>query len=338
MRPSRIGIYSAMVFLLLMADGVPAREWPSEHISSQDHRRYQSQMVQIERVARRILEVVPQPPPVQFILVVGDPTISAAATLDKVWLYSGMMEFLRSDDELAWLLGHELAHITQGHVARKAMNDALLGIGSSLVSAVFPGTGVAIDAVGQLFLNHFNQEQELEADRVGLQYAANAGYAPWAGEAVMRRLAEEVPESAGFFSSHPSSVERASVLKKAADRLAWRSDGARQLSGASRFGRDEAACRRAKPYFYRARDSLNLAEKVALYRRGLRQCPESPRAHFELAEAYIQMGQEQRAAAALHAVLRYDSRYPRAQRRLREVERRLSSGKNNRANPESLGQ
>ena len=329
MRRSQIGVYSSMVFLLLTVGGTLARAWPSEHISSQDHRRYQSQMVQIERVARRLLEVVPQPPAVQFILAVGDPTINAAATLDKVLLSSGMMEFLRSDDELAWLLGHELAHITQRHVARKAMNDALLGIGSSLVSAVFPGTGVAIDAVGQLFLNHFNQEQELEADRVGLRYAADAGYAPWAGEAVMRRMAEEVPQSmtAGFFSSHPSSVERAKTLKKVVDQLAWRSDEARQLSGASRFGRDEAACRRAKPYFYRARDSLNLTEKVALYQRGLHRCPESPRAHFELAEAYIQMGQDQRAAAELREALRYDSGYPRAQRRLREVERRLSSGK-----------
>ena len=64
-----------------------------------------------------------------------------------------------------------------------------------------------------------------------------------------------------------------------------------------------------------------------LYRRGLRQCPESPRAHFELAETYIQMGQDRRAAVELRAALRYDSGYPRARRRLREVERRLSSGK-----------
>ena len=52
------------------------------------------------------------------------------------------------------------------------------------------------------------------------------------------------------------------------------------------------------------------------------------RYQFELAEAYIQTDQDWRAAAELRAALRYDSGYPRAQRRLREVERRLSSGKN----------
>ena len=330
MRSSRRVVYSSLLLLLFTTGGVSVRAWSSERTPSQDPGRYQSHLVQIERVARRLLEAVPQPPPVQFILAAGEPTINAGATFGKVLLSSGMMEFLRSDDELAMILGHELAHITQGHVARGAMNSALLGIGSSLASAVFPGAGVATDVVGRLFLNHFNQEQELEADRVGLQYATGAGYDPRAGEAVMRRLAEEVPQSAtaGFFSSHPSSVERASVLKQRAAQLTLRSDSAWRTGSVTRFGRDEVACRRAKPHFYRARESPNLTEKVTRYRRGLRQCPESPRAHFELAEAYIQMGQDQRAAAALRAALRYDSGYPRAQRRLREVERRLSLGKN----------
>ena len=330
MRPSRRVVCSSLLLFVFTTGGTPIRAWSSEHTSSQDYSRYQSHIVQIERVARRLLETVPQPPPVQFILAAGEPTINAGATFGKVILSSGMMDFLRSDDELAMILGHELAHITQGHVARGTINSALLGIGSSLASAVFPGVGTATNVVGRLFLNHFNQEQELEADRVGLQYATDAGYDSRAGEVVMRRLAEEVPQSAtaGFFSSHPSSVERAGALKKRADQLTLRSDRARQAGGAPRFGRDEAACRRARPHFYRARESLNLAEKAALYRRGLRQCPERPRAHFELAETYIQMAQDRRAAVELRAVLRYDTGYPRAQRRLREVERRLSSGKN----------
>ena len=329
MRRRRIVVYASLVLLLFTTGGAPTHVWSSECISSWDYLRCKLHIVQIERVARRLLEAVPQPPPVQFILAVGEPTINAGATFGKVILSSGMMEFLRSDDELAMILGHELAHISQGHVARGATNDVLLDIGNALASAVLPGSGVLVDVVGRLFLNHFNQEQELEADRVGFQYATDAGYDPRAGEAVMRRLAEEVPQSAtaGFFSSHPSSVERASALKKRAGRLTRRADGVRRTKSVTRFGRDEAACRRAKPYFYRARESLNLTRKAALYRRGLGQCPESPRAHFELAETYIQLGQDRRAAAELRAVLRYDSGYPRAQRRLREVEGRLASGK-----------
>ena len=302
----------------------------SRRIAPQDYARSQQQVDQIERVARRLLESVPQPPLVQFILAAEEASINAGATYGKVMVSSGMIQFLRSDDELALILGHELAHITQGHVSRGATNNALLSIGSSLASAVFPGAGLAAGMLGQLFLNHFNQDQELEADRVGLRYAADAGYDPRAGEAVMRRMAEEVPHSAtaSFFSSHPSSVERAVALKKVAGQLRASSGASSRTIASTRFGRDEVACNRAKPYFYRALQAVDLAEKVSLYRRGLRQCPESPRAHFELAETYSQMGQNYRTAAELRHVLRYEPGNPHAKRRLREVEQRMSRGHN----------
>ncbi len=303
----------------------------SRRVAPQDYARSQQQVDQIERVARRLLESVrqsPSAPPVQFILAAGEPTINAGATYRKVMVSSGMMGFVRSDDELAMILGHELAHITKGHVSRGATNNALLSIGSTLASAVFPGSGLAVGMLGQLFLNHFNQDQELEADRVGLQYAANAGYDPRAGEAVILRMAEEVPLSAtaSFFSSHPSSVERAAALKKVAGQLGASSSISSRTIASTRFNRDEVACNRAKSNFYRALKTGDLTEKVSLYRRGLRQCPESPRAHFELAETYSQMSQNDRAAAELRHVLRYEPGNLRARRRLRAVEQRMSRG------------
>ncbi|MGH7961832.1 MAG: tetratricopeptide repeat protein, partial [Candidatus Binatia bacterium] len=89
-------------------------------------------------------------------------------------------------------------------------------------------------------------------------------------------------------------------------------------------GRNEAACRRATPYFYRAADTTKLREKVTLYRQGLRICPASARAHFELADAYTRLGEPRQAAAELRAVLQYDPDYPGARRRLHELETRLS--------------
>ena len=202
-----------------------------------------------------------------------------------------------------------------------------------MASAVFPGAGLAAGMLGQLFLNHFNQDQELEADRMGLRYAVDAGYDPRAGEAVMRRMAKEIPHSAtaSFFSSHPSSVERAValkavVLKAVAGQLGVSSGISSRTIASARFDRDEVACNRAKPYFYRALQTVDLTEKVSLYRRGLRQCPETPRAHFELAETYSQMIQNNGAAAELHHVLRYEPGNPRAKRQRREVEQRMSRG------------
>ena len=74
----------------------------SRSIAPQDYARFRQQVDQIERVARRLLESVPQPPPVpfiQFILAAEEASINAGATYGKVMVFSGMMEFLRSDDE-----------------------------------------------------------------------------------------------------------------------------------------------------------------------------------------------------------------------------------------------
>jgi len=292
---------------------------------------YRERLLRLDRVARRLLKAIPNAPQVNFVLAAGDNSINAGATFGKVMVTDGMMQFVKSDDELAMILGHELAHLTQGHVSRGAANNALLGIGSAIVGVFVPGAGQATGLVGQMFLNHFNQNQENEADQVGLRYAYAAGYDPAAAVRVMQRMAEEVPQTAtaGFFSSHPSSVERAQALDRLAAQLSSERKEQRVSSSEKPRAqparkRDEKACGKARPYFYRAKDTDDPEEKVKLYQRGLRMCPQSPRAHSELAEVYLDLGNERKAAEAFQQVLRYDPDYPGAENRLREVEERLS--------------
>ncbi len=290
---------------------------------------YRRQLVQLRRVSRRLLQVVPDPPQVQFTLVAGEPAINAGATFGQIIVTEGLLRFVHTDDELAMILGHELAHITQGHVSRGALNTTILGLGSLILGSMYPGVGELAGQVGQLFLNRFNQGQELVADEVGLRYAYEAGYDPQTAALVMERMATEVPETtaAGFFSSHPSSVERFKALQRLAAQLDLSPAEQRVVSDSRRRPlpeRDEEACQRAKPYFYRASDAPEPQEKIALYQRGLRLCPQSPRAHAELAEAYVQLGDARGAAAEWREVLRYDPTYPQARSRLRELESRLS--------------
>ena len=295
-----------------------------------------AQFAQLHRVTERLLHVLSKPLQLEF-LVFDDPSINAGATFGKVFVSTGMLRFVRSDDELALILGHELAHITQGHVSQGAMNTSLLGLSSQVVNALYPGIGLLTGQVGQLFLNRYNQDQEREADVVGLRSAFAAGYDPQAAAQVMRRMAHEEPHTAtaGFFSSHPSSLERANDLQRVAAQLAPQSPfplpGVRLASQApnkppqaARFGRNEAACQKARPYFYRASQMQDLHQRVKLYRRGLRTCPESPRAHSELADVYARLAQSGRAAAELRQVLVYDPGYPGVRGRLRQLERRLS--------------
>src|SRR5713101_4548507 len=89
---------------------------------------YRQQLLQLERVALRLLHAVPKAPQVNFILAAGESSINAGSTFGKVIITEGMMHFVRSDDELAMILGHELAHITQGHVSRGAVSNSILGL------------------------------------------------------------------------------------------------------------------------------------------------------------------------------------------------------------------
>jgi len=294
----------------------------------QERSLYRKQLLQLDRVSRRLLQALPNRPQVKFTLVSGESSINAGATFGQIVVTEGMMQFVRSDDELAMILGHELAHITLGHVTRGAFSSMALGIGSAIANVLVPNSGQLAGTVGQLFLNRYNQSQEHEADEVGLRYALEAGFDPHAGPRVMERMAREVPQtaSAGFFSSHPGAIERAEALRREAAALNGRPDRLAKEGSTRQLGlqRDEEACQRAKTYFYRAKEMDKLEEKVFLYQRGLRICPQSPRAHAELAEAYVDLGETQVAMGELREVLRYDPDYPGTRKRLRSLQDRMS--------------
>jgi Peptidase family M48 len=170
----------------------------------------------IGQVGRRLLAAIPEHPRIQFVVARGDPSINASATFGRVVITGGMLRFLENDDELAVILGHEAAHITQGHVLKSTLASVALSAIAILAESRAPGAGRLASSIGQLFLNHYTQTQEREADEVGLRYAFRAGYDPRAAVDMTERLAVEVPQSmsAGYFASHPSSVERAVLARR----------------------------------------------------------------------------------------------------------------------------
>lgn len=288
---------------------------------------YSRMLLQLDRVSRRILQATPKAPKVNVILAAGEKSVNAGTTYGKIIVAEGLLRFVHSDDELAMILGHEVAHLTQGHVTRGSMNNALVNIGSIIAGAFIPGAEVATGLAGKLFLNHFNQGQEREADQFGLRYAYDAGYDPIVAAYVMRRMAEEIPETAnaGFFSSHPGSEERFAALMQEAEDLKPGHE-TRRASGdvgpppKRMLRRDEQACQQARPIFLRAKDANDPDRKIALYQRGLRTCPQSPRAHAELAKVYADLGDTQEAIEEYRETLRYDADYPGARDRLSELQ------------------
>ena len=139
----------------------------------------------------------------------------------KIIVYSGLIEQLKlSDDELAAVMGHEIAHALREH-GREAMSKAyatqmaqqgvgaLLGLGQESMALA--------DSVVQYSMTLPNsRDNENEADLIGLELSARAGYDPQAAISLWQKMSSN---SAGappeFMSTHPSSSSRIAALQGA---------------------------------------------------------------------------------------------------------------------------
>ena len=148
----------------------------------------------------------------------------------KVAVYTGLIEQLRpTDDELAAVLGHEIAHALREHGREKAGQEAGLNVaaavGGALIGAYFgidAGLGQSmIGGVGDLaFMRPNSREMEQEADRIGVELAARAGYDPQAAISLwekMGRVAGGQPPQ--WLSTHPSHQSRIADLRVYAQRV-----------------------------------------------------------------------------------------------------------------------
>ena len=182
----------------------------------------------IQTIGKRIaVSVGREIPNAQWEFVVFDsPTVNAFALPGgKVGVYTGLIKLSASDDEIAIVMGHEIAHVTSRHGAeRTSQNYAIMGVG--LAAAVAMETqhvdpakrNLALAAYGLGasvgYMLPYSRLHETEADSVGLRFAAGAGYDPRAGATFWRKMAAQggakPPE---FLSTHPSDATRIANLQ-----------------------------------------------------------------------------------------------------------------------------
>lgn len=137
----------------------------------------------------------------------------------KIAFFSGLVDKLKlTDDEIAIVAGHEIAHALREHGRERVAKGNLLQLGASLGSAILGlgQTGQMVVGQGaQLALLRFSREDETEADTVGLDLVARAGYDPRAGVALWRKMAmldKSAPPQ--WLSSHPSGSNRIAQIQK----------------------------------------------------------------------------------------------------------------------------
>lgn len=124
-----------------------------------------------------------------------------------------LMDML-SDDELAFVVGHELSHNIYEHVGKTQTNAAVGGLGGTLIDMIASSQGVntggKFGQVGsQMGVMKYSQDFEREADYVGMYVTTISGFAPEAALGVIEKFSRMNPDSIRYASTHPANAERA---------------------------------------------------------------------------------------------------------------------------------
>ncbi|HZS63802.1 MAG TPA: M48 family metallopeptidase [Xanthobacteraceae bacterium] len=150
--------------------------------------------------------------------LVEDTQINAYTDSKKIVLYTGIMRVAQNDTELAAVVGHELAHVTLGHLAKRQQNQIVGGaagfVADVAVAMAGVNTGGAFMKSGaNMGLAAYATQFEREADYVGAYYAVRAGF-PGSAERFWRAMAQENPKEIFFAGLHPTSPERFLQMQK----------------------------------------------------------------------------------------------------------------------------
>jgi len=133
----------------------------------------------------------------------------------KIMFYSGLIQTLKlSDDEIAVVMGHEIAHALREHsreqVSQAMAAQATIGIGAALLGLGDLTANLASTVYEALIATRFSRSDESEADRIGLELSARAGYDPRAGIMLWKKMLSvsqggSPPE---LLSTHPAEGRR----------------------------------------------------------------------------------------------------------------------------------
>jgi predicted Zn-dependent protease len=136
----------------------------------------------------------------------------------KIGVYTGLLKVAQNQDQLAAVIGHETAHVIAGHSAERVSESTVAQLGLSVVEA---STGVSSEMLGVatnvFFLLPHSRTHESEADLLGMDYMAKAGFDPRQAVALWENMSkaggQKPPE---MLSTHPADATR---IRQLQDRL-----------------------------------------------------------------------------------------------------------------------
>lgn len=141
----------------------------------------------------------------------------------KIVVYEGLLPYTKTEDALAIVLGHEVAHAVAKHSAERMSHQLLANYGAQALSVLMTNKPTLTQTLTQqvygLGANYgvmlpYSRKNESEADHMGLIFAAMAGYNPEVAVSFWTRMASIGNSTPEFFSDHPSDATRIAQIKK----------------------------------------------------------------------------------------------------------------------------
>jgi len=159
----------------------------------------------------------------EYVVIESDTKNAWVLPNGKVAFYRGLLDDMENDDEIATVMGHEVAHVAGRHAAERASQQMLAGLGVAAAGAALQqadvenaSTWAAVLGAGVTFgvILPYSRQHELEADRLGTNYMQRAGYRPSAALEFWNRFASSggrrPPE---YLSTHPAPATRMQALQ-----------------------------------------------------------------------------------------------------------------------------
>ncbi|MCB9772669.1 MAG: M48 family metalloprotease [Candidatus Omnitrophica bacterium] len=174
----------------------------------------------VRAIFDRLVAVSDRKDLVYTIRIVDDDTVNAFSIPGGyVYIYKGLLNKLKDDDQIAGVLGHEIAHITAKHALKRIQKS--YGYTLLQVAAIGSGDGDLAQGVHVILTSLFfaySREDEYESDELAVKYTRKAGFDPKKMIDVLEVLKKEEEKSpvrrANYFRTHPYPNERIAVVNK----------------------------------------------------------------------------------------------------------------------------
>lgn len=220
-------VFAAFAFLFVLLAATPAHAGAGEKMYKkfvEENQIYADERWQsyVQRIGARLLERSPDAGKEYHFIVLDGDQVNAFATGDAyIFVSRGLLAFLNSEDQLAAVIGHEIGHVVGRHMRKRRVTD-IAGKTLGAVAAIATGRGELMRDVSNpltsLLVAGYGRDMELEADRLGGEFMALAGYDPLAiidtvwvlkdQQDFSKRVGGDAPTYHGLFASHPRNDQR----------------------------------------------------------------------------------------------------------------------------------